>query len=294
MRTIWVDRVRVERRKLSLTALLGKVETFRTKMAVRYDHLMDDKIPVQRCAMNVKALLIARLYIMVLHRYNSFLIDPVANRLKSMMVSAGAQTLETAIALETIPSLRCWTWYGGAFQQYHTAFLLINFLYVAPDCSEADRIWPCLDYIFECDTSQPRRVKARRVLSELQRKTAIYQNLRGIRAPVVMENPLEQPVLLGGFTSPNISYRELGSPENRTKTQKQAVGKASLADVVFAGVANGEALWAMPNAMSPEATGSEASSTPGMQNVFPVPVAGVGPQNDLMADIDWVCVSGSF
>lgn len=29
MRTIWIDRPRIERRKISLTAVLGKIETFR-------------------------------------------------------------------------------------------------------------------------------------------------------------------------------------------------------------------------------------------------------------------------
>jgi len=42
MRTIWIDRPRIERRRLSLTAVLSKIETFKTNMAAKYDHLMDD------------------------------------------------------------------------------------------------------------------------------------------------------------------------------------------------------------------------------------------------------------
>lgn len=54
MRTIWIDRPRIERRKISLTAVLSKIETFRANMAAKYDHLIDDRIPLQRCAKLVK------------------------------------------------------------------------------------------------------------------------------------------------------------------------------------------------------------------------------------------------
>ena len=59
MRTIWIDRPRIERRKISLTAVLSKIETFKTNMATKYDHLMDDRIPLQKCAKIVKALLLS-------------------------------------------------------------------------------------------------------------------------------------------------------------------------------------------------------------------------------------------
>ncbi|KAI9053356.1 hypothetical protein LZ554_002315 [Drepanopeziza brunnea f. sp. 'monogermtubi'] len=55
IRTIWIDRPRIERRKISLTAVLSKIETFRSNMAARYDHLIDESIPLQKCAKIVKA-----------------------------------------------------------------------------------------------------------------------------------------------------------------------------------------------------------------------------------------------
>lgn len=90
-------------------------------MAAKYDHLMDDRIPLQRCAKTVKALLLSRLYIMVLHRYHISVVSPMPDRLRDIMLAAGITSLETAVALDTLPELRNWAWYGGALQQYHTA-----------------------------------------------------------------------------------------------------------------------------------------------------------------------------
>lgn len=75
---------------------------------------------------------------MVLHRYHNSV--PMPDRLRTMMLSAGTATLETAIALETIPELQPWSWYVGAYQQYHTAFLLLMEVYVYPHRKEVDRI----------------------------------------------------------------------------------------------------------------------------------------------------------
>lgn len=192
MRAIWIDRPRIERRKTNLTAVLTKIETFRKNMAMRYDHLMDDRIPVQKCAKLVKALLLSRLHIMVLHQYHNSVVAPMPERLRNIMLASGTTTIETAVALETLPELRSWSWYGGALQQYHTAFLLLMEVYVYPQRKEADRIWHCLDYIFECNPSEARRSKGKKILSELQQKTAVYQSMRGMRAPVVMNKHVGQ------------------------------------------------------------------------------------------------------
>jgi len=142
IRTIWVDRTRLERRKVTLTAVLSKIETFKANMAARYDHLMDDRIPVQKCARVVKALLLSRLLTMVLHRYHNSVASPMPDRLRKLMISGGIITLETAITLETSPDLRSWTWYSGALQQYHTAVLFLMEIVIYPDRKEAARIWP--------------------------------------------------------------------------------------------------------------------------------------------------------
>jgi hypothetical protein len=296
MRTIWIDRPRIERRKISLTAVLSKIETFRMNMAAKYDHLMDERIPVQKCAKVVKALLISRLHIMVLHRYHNSVVSPMPDRLRNIMLASGTTTIEKAVQLETTIELRPWSWYGGALNQYHTAFLLLMEVYVYPHRKEADRIWECLDYIFECDPTEDRRVKGKKILSELQQKTAIYQSMRGMRAPVVMEKHLGQrPPRVADSNARDQSLKFLNAPrdsefpipramQSSTPDASPFVGRVPIADVQFAGVSNGESLWALPNQRSPEAS-SDSNSVAGGQ--MPPMMSGVG-QDDLMADIDWV------
>jgi hypothetical protein len=306
MRTLWIDRPRIESRKISLTAVLTKIETFKSNMNAKYDHLMDDRIAVQKAAKIIKALLLSRLHVMVLHRYHNSVVTPMPDRLRTIMLSNGTAILETSVALETLPELKSWAWYVGALSQHHTAFLLLLEVYVYPNCKEADRIWPCLDYIFECEPTENRRTKALRVLSELQQKTAVYQSMRGMRAPTNMERHIGQRaprVATGPTTTENkqLIYMKSPPPEPLPTPPLQTVplplydsqyeqsspiagggsiGKVIVPDVVYAGVSNGEALWALPNQPSPEAS-SDGNSVAG----------GLGAANsgdDLMADIDWV------
>ena len=313
MRTMWIDRPRIEMRKISLTAVLAKIETFRKNMAAKYDQLMDERIPIQKCAKIVKALLISRLHIMVLHRYHSSVLSPMPDRLRKIMTASGTTTLETAVALETLPEVGTWAWYVGAYQQYHSAFLLLMEVYSYPKLWGADRIWACLDWIYECDPSEDRTVKAKKILSELQRKTAIYQSMRGMRAPVVMERHLdlmpakfagvqenkgrdeeeERSLDFGHSRKPDPVYpsesAHLGVP-----TTMPRVGMGMPQDMVFAGVSNGESLWALPNQRSPE-TSSDSNSvvgqTPGFGGATGAPGLKAEGVDQLMADIDWVSSS---
>jgi hypothetical protein len=164
MRTIWVDRPRIERRKISLTAVLTKIENFRRGMAAKYDHLIDERIPLHRYAKMLKSLLIARLHIMVLHRYHNSVSQTMPERLRAIMLNSGAVMLENSVAMEITPEVGTWKWYCGALHQYHVAFLLLVDVFYYPDRKEADRIWPCLDYVFMTDATQPREVRARAIL----------------------------------------------------------------------------------------------------------------------------------
>jgi hypothetical protein len=60
--------------------------------------------------------------------------------------------------------------------------------------------------------------------------------------------------------------------------------------MVFAGVSNGETLWALPNQASPEHS-SDTSSPMGQINTT---MSGNGGGDDLMADIDWVRAKALF
>lgn len=320
MRTIWVDRQRVERRKLSLTALLGKIETFRKNMAAKYDHLIDERIPVEKAGKLIKSLMMSRFMVMVLHRYHNSAAAPMPDRLKELLITNGTNSLECAIALETEPDLRPWAWYCGAYQQYHTAFLLLIEIYLYPNRKEADRIWKCLDYIFETEQSLPREEKGRIILTQMKEKTGVYQEMRKMRAPASLENK-EPKKMSGPLANMEIQQKKTvrltkemgstGSPPpmndnqmNGMKFESQgdrcntAVGTGLVPlenrmgarldnsihpDMVYAGVSNGESLWALPNRHSPESTEGHSSHHHSVQKR-----PGTGPiVDDVMADIDW-------
>ncbi|KAI6713687.1 fungal specific transcription factor domain-containing protein, partial [Diplocarpon mali] len=331
IRTIWIDRPRIERRKISLTAVLSKIETFRRNMAAKYDHLIDDRVPLQRCAKLVKALLMSRLQIMVLHRYHNSVVAPMPDRLRNILLSAGTVTLETAVTLETRPELRPWSWYGGAYQQYHIAFLLLMEVYIYPQRKEAERIWNCLDYIFETDTTETRREKGKRILQELQRKTAVYQSMRGMRAPVTMDKHIGQREALISENNHPRDLKPTGFEQNPYHPQQQqqiipmplpydptmpfnqvmqeqpastptpapsfGVAPGVSRVPVFSGVSNGESLWAFPSthSQSPEAS-SDSASLPGYGQGQMAASAGKSQEaeDDLMDDIDWDAFDALF
>lgn len=169
--------------------------------------------------------------------------------------------------------------------------------------------WTCLDYIFETNASLPRREKGKKILRELQQKTAVYQSMRGMRAPVVMEKHLGQrePRVSDNNTPRDLKFI-VPAQESSTdapsfkpllygpNSVQPVVGRVPLGlgqDIQFAGVSNGESLWALPNSQSPEAS-SDTTSLSGQQFAGNVVPAGVGQQDDLMADIDWDAFDALF
>ena len=71
MRLLWFDRPKLEKKQLSLTAILGKIETFRKILHEKYLPLLDESIPIQQCAHIIMQILLTRMHIMVLHRYHN-------------------------------------------------------------------------------------------------------------------------------------------------------------------------------------------------------------------------------
>jgi hypothetical protein len=71
---------------------------------------------------------------------------------------------------------------------------------------EADRIWNCLDYIFETDRRLSRAQKGRAILTELRDKMAVYRDIRKMRAPVSMMKSLYQkaPRRVNEATDPDL------------------------------------------------------------------------------------------
>lgn len=191
-RVLFVDRQRLEKKQISLTHVLAKIESFRKAMEAKYHPIFDPSIPIQHYARLVMNILLLRMHIGVLHRYHNSTSTRIPDRLRQIILTSGTQLTEDAVKLDTDPEFKQWRWCNGNYQQYHAAFLLLVEVFAYPMRKEADRLWKCFDYIFETDRSLSRPQKARIIITELRDKTAVYRDIRKIRAPVSMMKRLYQ------------------------------------------------------------------------------------------------------
>ena len=220
LRVLWNDRLRLERKAITLTHILGKVEAFRKAFNERYMPMLDDSVPLQRFTKILMQLFMTRMHIMLLHRYHSTMGNDVPDRLRQLLLGSGTECLECAVELETAPDLNKWAWYSGAFQQYHTAILLLMEVYAFPNRKEGDRIWRCLDYIFDAEPHQPRHLKGRKLLSEMRDKFGVYRDMRKMRAPVTLK---QQPV--EGSLSIKASLKKEPSSQDNTSPPPKSKGR---------------------------------------------------------------------
>jgi hypothetical protein len=186
MRTIWADRNKMEMNKMLLTTMLTKVEEFRKRMLDKYNGLLDERVPIQKYTKLVMQLLLYRLHAMVLHPYHANATHPLPDKLNGLLITSGIVIIETAIQLESGTLFRDWAWYLGAYQQYQIALLLATEIYYRPSNKDAQRIWPCLDYVFKMDPNMPREQKSLQILTEIMDKTSVYMSMRRVRAPTAI------------------------------------------------------------------------------------------------------------
>jgi hypothetical protein len=191
-RVLFVDRQRLEKKQISLTHVLGKIESFRKAMEAKYHPIFDPAVPIKNYGRLVMEIMLLRMHIGVLHRYHNSVSSRIPDRLRQIILTSGTQLTENAVKLETMPELKPWRWCAAAHQNYHTAFLLLVEIFAYPMRKEADRIWNCLDYVFETDRTLSRAQKGRIILTELRDKLAVYRDIRKIRAPVSMMKRLYQ------------------------------------------------------------------------------------------------------
>ncbi|KAJ9607207.1 hypothetical protein H2200_008279 [Cladophialophora chaetospira] len=191
-RVIWYDRIRIEKKKASLTHVLGKIESFRKAMETKYKQVLDFEVPIQKYAMLLMNLMIQRLYVMVLHRYLNNSAQKVPERLSELTISSGLRSQENAVAMERIPELSKWRWYNGAYQQWHIAFLLLSIIHQVPNLPHAERIWNVIDFVFEPDLSLSQPQRARAIIAAVRDRTAVYRDLRRIRIPVSMKGGIDE------------------------------------------------------------------------------------------------------
>lgn len=186
-RLIWQERPKVEQQKTTITAILGKLQRARQEMDTKFMPLIDESIPVQLLGKHIYHVIADRWHISFLHRYHNSVAHRMPDRLRQLILTSGTAQVEHAIIAETHSSLAPWRWYSGALQQYHTAVLLLFEIWAYPMRKEADRIWKCLDYVFDIPPNLDREQKARLVMGELSNRMKVYHSLRKTRAPVSME-----------------------------------------------------------------------------------------------------------
>lgn len=196
MRIIWADRRKLEARKITLTQVLTKIENFRKRMYDSYNHLLDERVPIQRYAKLVMHLLMYRLHVMILHPYYANTASPMPQRLRSVLITSGITIIEIAVQLDTSPAFHLWRWYSGAYQQYQASLILATEMFYHPNHREANRIWACLDYVFSLDRNLTNEEKGKQVLSEIMTKMGVYMSMRKARATTwtAAASPAQQAV----------------------------------------------------------------------------------------------------
>ncbi|KAF2459638.1 fungal-specific transcription factor domain-containing protein [Lineolata rhizophorae] len=287
-RMIWVERPRVYRKKTTLTSLLRKVQTFLAYGEKKFIPLIDESIPVQFMTLNVFRVLTRRMHIMVLHTFSSNPTRIIPERLRQIILGSGLGQLEHAITVETEPILKKWAWFAGALQQYHTALLLLGELYAYPDKpdSREERIWRCLEYVFELPREMTTIEKSRAIMAGIRERTEFYQSFRKMRAPRELEERFKNLRHNKGYSQSDAGSTS-SSGQSPATAQRREVRKETMQlapDLMsFNGVANGEALFAPPLGMNTRDGSDTSSSVMNPQGPSPN-IAG----DDMMLDIDWV------
>ncbi|KAJ4300789.1 hypothetical protein N0V90_002877 [Kalmusia sp. IMI 367209] len=199
-RMIWVERPKLQRKaepgekKMTLTGLLGRIQSFRAAMEKAYLPMMSRANPLHAVAMEMYGMLSSRLYLATLHPFASSDKRKMPERLRQIMISSCIMIVEHSMNIDQQPALSQWSWYVGALHQYHSAMLLLSEMYVTRvDAALSARIWRCLDYTFELPASLSENEKIRFLLSELVERTGSYASLRRVRAPSDMPHVGPRP-----------------------------------------------------------------------------------------------------
>ena len=231
-RHVWVDRPRLEKKQTNLTTVLGKIED--TKRSLEENYLSpsagyNETIPMHRAGRLISVVMITRAQAMVLHRYHNSVMYTVPDRLRQIIITSGIECLEASIKLETDPALQLWSWYHGAIQQYHTALLLMLEIFAFPYRKEADRIWACLDYIFEIPQSMTREQKGRWVMTQVRDRVAFLMANKRVKVPQAMMDKMggtgqSSPAL----PSPNLPPSKAQHHHQRNTSHSQAHAQADL------------------------------------------------------------------
>ena len=138
---------------------------------------------------------------------------------------------------------------------------------------EADRIWACLDYIYDVPRHLSREQKGRWIITQIRDKTGLYMSARKARAPTTLESFSQQAQRSAAKSTSPID------PSGRSSGGKQ-VQKNESRPAVPAGQVS--------YSQSTNATYTPAGTRSGQMPPLTTPIS-VPPVSDApMLDIDWV------
>ncbi|KAK4549273.1 hypothetical protein LTR36_007732 [Oleoguttula mirabilis] len=260
-RSLWFDMVQVDKKKKSLISCVLKIQKTRNTMTERYYPMMSESVPFHVLSRHIMTLGLQGCFIQVLHRYLFSAAQRMPDRLRQLLIEAGLTQMENAIALETKAELAPWAWYRGAFNQYHSALLLMVEVYAYPMRKDAAKIWKCLDYIFDIPPHLSPKQKAELVITDLRDRMEVYHQMRKLKATTQMEERV------GSLSKSSVRGYDVEGSAGQTQEAAAASPLITMPPVSFS----------PPPVVPTESTGSgsrQASSA-------------TGADISMLEDIDW-------
>lgn len=124
------------------------------------------------------------------------------DRLISILIDRGIQTMERVIEMETAAKYHLWHWYSGALHQNHYALLMSTIILCRPRHKESVRMWRGLEYVFEPPPLPP-IARARWIVTHSCLRMDHYLTKRRLRTPAEFHDHLNEVLWLSEQHSPS-------------------------------------------------------------------------------------------
>lgn len=93
--------------------------------------------------------------------------------------SANLIVAESGVALDTDPVLSHWSWYSGAYHQYHSILALLVDLHQTPDLPEAEGIMAVVDHCLGSSSEILVQARTQQVLEAIRDSMASFSKALG-------------------------------------------------------------------------------------------------------------------
>ena len=167
-RLVFRERAKIQTGSRSLSSFLQELEILIEEVRAAHLAHLNHQFSMQKYSSIVGDLLLARAEGMILQTQRHAWRDGISNQsLKRRWISANLIVAESGVALDTDPILSHWSWYSGAYHQYHSVLALLIELHQTPDLPEAERIMAVVDHCFWSSSEDPVQARTRQVLEAI-------------------------------------------------------------------------------------------------------------------------------